>query len=211
MLSRGCSTCRITSHLMMQTVLVFLSEPSENCNLAQTCYTMRSNSHPQSTKDIHHPSLDLLPAYTTTPLHLFAPFSTEFQPQLGALCCPWMKAVAVLPLTSPSSLLLLFLYMLGCLRPLLKLWLSDLSRSLDFGVRFLLCLKHWKEKTKCLIRSRRVSTRFQLSQPPTCSFISFWWYFEKSSRCLQLSKLVRLKKKHIFLQRDANPWSKINL
>lgn len=81
----------------MQTVLVSLSKPLENCSLAQTCYTMRSNSHPQSTEDIHHPLLDLLPAYTATPLHLFAQFSTKFQPQLGALYCPWMKADAGLP------------------------------------------------------------------------------------------------------------------
>lgn len=133
-LARRCSTCRITSHLMMQTVLVFLSEPLENCSLAQTCYTMCSNSHPQSTEDIHHPRLDLLPAYTASPLHLFAQFSTKFQPQLGALRCPWMKVDAGLPSTSPSSLLLLFLDMLSCLRPLLelRLWTSAGHRTLGF-------------------------------------------------------------------------------
>lgn len=163
------STCRITSHLMMQTVLVFLSGPLENCNLAQTCYTMHSNSHPQSTEDIHHLLLDLLPAYTATPLHLFAQSSTKFQPQLGTLdesgCwTPFDFSLLTSPVISvhawlPSSLI--------------RALALDLGRSLDSGVWFLLCLKHWREKTKCLISSRCVRTCFQLSPPPTWSFISF--------------------------------------
>lgn len=159
----------------MQTLLVFLSEPFENCDSAQTCYTMRCNCDPQSTEDIHHLWLDLVhpPCLHRRPLHLFTQFPTKFLPQLGALLCPRMKADAGLPPASPSSLLLLFLSMLSCLRPLLelRLWTSEVT-GLSTGVWFLLCLKSQREKTKRLIGSRRVCTRFQLSPLPRWKFIS---------------------------------------